>query len=116
MPQSGPDQYKLVVPAQPVYVATARLFIAGTAAVAGLDQEIVDDAKLAVSEIATAIVASGAADDLVVQVRTIPQGLELEIGPWPGQVATDDLGAIDLVDVLFPGTWADGVVHIQIGP
>ena|SRR5437016_5031916 len=48
----------VVLPANPAYAATARLFVASSARHFGVDETDVDDARLAVSEVFTASIAS----------------------------------------------------------
>ncbi|HEX2367918.1 MAG TPA: ATP-binding protein [Acidimicrobiia bacterium] len=50
---------RISVPGAPRYVATLRLFVGGLARQAGCDDEGVADLKLAVSELATAVVEAG---------------------------------------------------------
>jgi hypothetical protein len=51
------------LPAAPAYVATARLFVAAVARHFGLEEADVDDARLAVSEVFAAALASRRAED-----------------------------------------------------
>jgi len=113
MSESDPV-YRLVVPAAAAFIATTRIFVAGVATIAGFDRELVDDAKLAVSEVAAAIIAHTDAAEVVVSARLEPGGLDLQIGPWSEQPESDDLDTIELVDVLFPGVTESDVVTIRI--
>ncbi len=93
----------------PHHVATVRMFVSAVARSVGLDVETIDDAKLAASEIATAIVTAG--DLPFITVRAIPtaHGLSLVMGPWrDGLGADDDFGPIDIAQALFEGTTVEG--------
>jgi hypothetical protein len=93
----------------PHHIATVRLFVSAVARTAGLDVETIDDAKLAASEIATAIVSAGDIPFMI--VRAIPDTgrLTLTIGPWrDGLGDDDDFGPIDIAQALFEGTAFDG--------
>jgi hypothetical protein len=92
----------------PHHIATVRLFVSAVARTVGLDVETIDDAKLAASEIATAIVSAG--DIPFMTVRAIPATgrLTLLIGPWRDGLGADDFGPIDIAQALFEGTTFDG--------
>jgi anti-sigma regulatory factor (Ser/Thr protein kinase) len=93
----------------PHHVATVRMFVSTVARSVGLDVETIDDAKLAASEIATAIVTAG--DLPFITVRAIPtaDGVTLMVGPWRGGLgADDDFGPIDIAQALFEGTTVEG--------
>jgi hypothetical protein len=57
---NGPS---VVLPAAPAYAATARLFVAAVARHYGVDEADVEDARLAVSEVFAAAMASRQAED-----------------------------------------------------
>jgi anti-sigma regulatory factor (Ser/Thr protein kinase) len=86
-----------------------RLFVSAVARSVGLDAETIDDAKLAASEIATAIVTAG--DLPFITVRAVPDSgrLTLVVGPWrDGIGADDDFGPLDIAQALFEGTTIEG--------
>jgi hypothetical protein len=90
-------------------VATVRLFVSAVARTVGLDVETIDDAKLAASEIATAIVTSG--DIPFITVRAIPASgrITLNLGPWrDGLGDGDDFGPLEIAQALFEGTTVEG--------
>lgn len=97
--------FELTVPAEPAHLATVRLFVASVARSVGADDEVVDDLRLAVSELATAIATRPGSDVVHVSATAEADTLIVEVGP----VMPDDRvdGAIDPVDIvlgLFPGT------------
>jgi len=96
------------VPSLPHHVATVRLFVSAVARSVGLDVETIDDAKLAASEIATAIVTAG--DVPFITVRAIPGagGLNLVVGPWRDGLGEADFGPIEIAQALFEGTIVEG--------
>jgi serine/threonine-protein kinase RsbW len=72
------DSIKLRLPAAPEYVSLARLAAAEAAVRSGLDQEAVEDVRLAVSEACTNAVESSP-DDGVVELTIEPGDVELSI-------------------------------------
>ncbi len=86
-----------------------RLFVAAVAHVAGLDVETTDDAKVAVSELATAIVEGGNAEYLTMVATAMEGRLRLVIGPWrDGLGLSEEFGAFEIASALFAGTSVDG--------
>jgi len=93
----------------PHHVATVRLFVSAVARSAGLDVETIDDAKLAASEIATAIITAGDLPYITVQATPVPGHLKLVLGPWRDGLGEDeDFGPLEIVKALFEGTTVDG--------
>jgi anti-sigma regulatory factor (Ser/Thr protein kinase) len=110
MPASRHPVHELTIPAAATFIATARIFAGAVAAVARLDQDVVDDLKLAVSEVVTAIVERGETREVAVSTLIEPARLVVRIGPWSGE-DPGEFGALDIVDALFPGAAAgDGVI------
>ncbi|MDP9494729.1 MAG: ATP-binding protein, partial [Actinomycetota bacterium] len=88
----------------PHHVATLRLFVSAVARVADLDVETTDDAKLAVSELATAIVEAGDAEYITLLATPTHGRLTLVLGPWRdswGEV--EEFGALEIANALFSG-------------
>lgn len=107
--------HELVIPATAEFVATARVFIGGVAATVADDPALVDDLKLATSELVTAVVESGSAHTVRLVATIESLQLTVQLTPWPANVRTDDFGALDIVDALFPGTAvADGAVLVPV--
>lgn len=102
------------MPATPQHVASVRLFVAAVCRLADLDEVTVDDAKLAVSELASAIVAG--ADRIVLVAGVGPGSVALTIGPWEAGLGDDDeFGPLEIAGALFESTAAEGdEVHILI--
>lgn len=93
----------------PHHVATVRLFVSAVARSAGLDVETIDDAKLAASEIATAIVTSGDLPYITVRATPAPGHLTLVVGPWRDGLGEDEeFGPLEIAQALFEGTTVDG--------
>jgi hypothetical protein len=85
------------------------MFVSAVARSLGLDVETIDDAKMAASEISTAIVTAGDLSFITVRANLSPGGLTLEIGPWrDGLGADEDFGPIDIAQALFEGTTVVG--------
>lgn len=99
----------MTVASLPQHVATMRLFVSAVARVAGLDVETIDDAKLAVSELATAIVEAGDAEYVTVRATPMKGRFTLVVGPWRDGLGEDEeFGALEIAEALFSGTSVDG--------
>lgn len=93
----------------PHHLATVRLFVSAVARSAGLDIETIDDAKLAASEIATAIIGAGDLPYITVQATPSPGHLTLVVGPWrEGLGGDEDFGPLEIAQALFGGTVVAG--------
>ncbi|HSJ72074.1 MAG TPA: hypothetical protein VLA29_10580 [Acidimicrobiia bacterium] len=107
--------HELVIPCTAEFVATARIFIGGVAATVTDDAALVDDLKLATSELVTAVVESRSADTLRLVATIEGSQLTVQLTPWSASFAIDDFGALDIVDALFPGTAVeDGSVLVPV--
>lgn len=73
--------FKLVVPSSPDHVATARLFIASLGRTLGLNAEVIDDLRLAVSEAVTASVISALSSEVTVSGTIGRDGVSVRVGP-----------------------------------
>ena len=115
MPSNG--VYELTVASLPHHVRTVRLFVSAVARSAGLDVETIDDAKLAVSEIATAIITAGDLPFITVQATPAPGHLALVVGPWrEGLGEGEDFGPLEITQALFEGTKVDGeFIMVPVG-
>jgi len=105
----------LRVPAEGSFVATVRIFAGAIGRRSDLDAERIDDLKLALSEIATGMIAEGTeARSLAFEIATDERGLHVRTtGPLTGMDAGADLGADHrrrLLEALVPDAeWsADG--------
>ena len=104
------ERFTIELPADPAYVATARIFASELARQVGVPVEMLDDVKVAISEACTRALRSAEHQDhLKVRVHRsqgrlafeVPQG---EITPKPRGSSTDDLTAalsLELITVLF---------------
>ncbi len=101
MADSYATRFSLRITAGPGAPATARLFIAATLRVLGLDEDLIDDARLAISELVTASVARS--PEGVVDVTFDADVMGLEVAP----LHADDLdreaqlvvtGLFDVID------------------
>lgn len=101
MPQPAEPQqrFELIVPAAPGHVATARLFAATVARTLGAEEETVEDLKLAVSEVATAVVVNRRSDEVRVVVIGDNGRLTFAVGPVEMGDLTDS--AIDPADIVL---------------
>jgi hypothetical protein len=99
----------MTVASLPHHVATMRLFVSAVARVAGLDVETTDDAKLAVSELVTAIVEAGDSEYVTLVATPMDGSLHLVLGPWrEGLGENEEFSALDIAVALFAGTSAEG--------
>jgi anti-sigma regulatory factor (Ser/Thr protein kinase) len=113
--QPTQGSYQLTVPSEPDQIATVRLFVGSVARLSGLDDDTIEDAKLAASELATAIVAAGV--DPTITVSAVPRrgSLALVITPWrEGMGEEEDFGALEIVGALFTSSTTEDSVHIDI--
>lgn len=109
----------LEIAAHPRNVALARLFVAGAARDAGIEEETIDDVKIAVSEAVTRAVR-GAPEDAIVTVRVVPSDAVIAVsveraGDATGDGAPGNLGddadasalGFAVICALFPGASVD---------
>jgi anti-sigma regulatory factor (Ser/Thr protein kinase) len=76
---AAPDRFSLSVPARPELVETLRLFAAAVARHHGLDDDAVEDVKLAVSEASADAIEAGAGGPLTLAIAGHPSRLELAV-------------------------------------
>jgi hypothetical protein len=103
--QDEPTRYEVSFPATPAQVGLARLFIAAVLRGADLGEHagpIVDDAKLAVSELVTALVEGGSVERVTVRAW-IGASPGFTVGPWVDPSQESDFGPYAIVEALFPG-------------
>ncbi len=90
-----PVDVALEIPAKPDYVGVVRLAVASLARKAGMDEERVDDLKIAVSEACTNIVIeaeeAGRDDPIRVSVQGTPTTMTVEIADAVPVPTEDDL-------------------------
>lgn len=106
---SPADRFELEVPARAEHIATARIFTGALGRRLGLDEEMVSDLKLALSEAATMAVDGGAATLRVVAVAG-DEGIEIQLGPVGPQPPSDDPevpSGMDVIGSLFPDSTAE---------
>lgn len=108
-PPEPPQRFELVVPASPGHVATARLFAATVARALGADEDTVEDLKLAVSEIVTAVVVNRHSEEVRVVAVDGTGRLTVAVGPIEPNDLTDDqlIDPADIVLALFPDATRD---------
>lgn len=108
MPGRPALRFLLDVPADPGYLVTARLFVAAVARTAGCDEEVVEDAKLAVSEACTDAIRRAARAPIAVAVANDADGVAVEVRDRGAAEAEPTGDAIDgagfgLIAALFEG-------------
>lgn len=97
-----PEVFRLEVPSDPAYLATARLFVASAFRLFGTDEERIADLKLAVSEAASAVLLRRDHPTVTVEITRLSRGDLVAIGPLlPGDLSGDDLAPADVVSALF---------------
>ncbi len=110
--------FRLDLASRPEHVPMARLFISVVARTLAADESTVEDLKLAVSEVVSAIVIAARHEALSVVATGGPEGLQVEIGP----VAAEDLSVdavgpdpVAVIEAIFPGVEiAAGVVRFAV--
>ncbi len=106
-----PSEYRLHLPASAESVALARLFLATVLRTHHVDEAAVDDAKLAVSELATECVVNGPSDRFSVVVAPATELFRVEVGPLTLGEAADRSERVHLARALFPSMELDPVTH-----
>ena len=112
----------LSIPPSVEHVRTARLVAVAAARRAGLDEETVDDVRLAVGEaVARAVLRHGAAelvDGIEVVVRDDGRAFEVEVqdSTDPAVADEDDGVALALVQALVPEVSRDGGAVCLVWP
>lgn len=105
----------MTVPALAEQIATVRLFVGAVSRLSELDEETIEDAKLAASELASAIVATGVDPTITVTATPIHGAVSVVVEPWrEGMGEEDDFGALEIVSALFSATALEGAVAIEI--
>jgi hypothetical protein len=114
--------FRLEVGAEKTQMATVRLFIATTARVLGLDEELIADLKLAASEAATAGVAAPGSGLVIVRVGASPDEIMVSISPVTAEILDGEPPRpADVISALFPAATLDGAdralrIPIERGP
>jgi len=105
------DVFVLEIPAVPVHLGTARTFSSQVARHAGVDDGVLEDVKLAVSEACAGSVDPVAAVDRVVIRSTLgPEVVAFEIegsGDFATDRSQDAPARLDLIRTLFPDASLD---------
>lgn len=99
LPQPATPTYLLDVGAGPPALATARLFVTSVGRVLELSPEVVEDLKIAVSDVLTAVIVGGAAGRAWVEID--PFGGTLQAGPLSAADASPDGEMMALLSALF---------------
>ena len=97
--------YRLELPPEPGSGALARLFVATLVRMSAAGEEVVADAKLAVSELVTEAITGEPDTWIDVLVTVTGPGLDVSVGPITGRPESERL---DVAAALFPTTSVDG--------
>ncbi len=106
--------YRLELAARPESVALARLFLATVLRVSAASEEVVEDAKLAVSELATSAVLTSGGERLQITAATTAAGIEVTVEPFAGGEDPSSVERMDVAAALFPTTEHD-VARRRVG-
>jgi anti-sigma regulatory factor (Ser/Thr protein kinase) len=105
------DHFVLEIPAVPVHLGTARTFSSQIARHAGVDDAVVEDVKLAVSEAcAGSVDRVGVGERVVIRSRLGPEVVVFEVeggGDFAPDLSQDGPARLDLIRTLFPDTSLD---------
>lgn len=104
---SAEASFLLVVPANSSSPASSRLFVGAVLGGTGHSDEVIADAKLAVSEAVTLVVAEGAAEVTV----EINEGL-VKVGPLGRNI--EETMSWTVIAALFPDAAFEGAVRFQV--
>jgi hypothetical protein len=114
----APHRFELSVPATAGHVATVRMFAAAVARAGDADEETVEDLRLAISEVVTAIVTGASRPNVEVTAVLHDSLLEFVVGPLlPGDLVDGAIDPVDIVLGLFPDTRRDldsSTVHLTV--
>jgi len=109
----------IAIPADPAYVGTVRYFAATVARHAGLEEELTDDLRLAVSEACAGAIEAGVTGPIRVALWLEPGGVAVEVAsgsarPEPEREAPGPEGSelvpmdrLQLIRALFPDAESD---------
>jgi anti-sigma regulatory factor (Ser/Thr protein kinase) len=105
------DHFVLEIPAMSVHLGTARTFSSQIARHGGVDDGVLEDVKLAVSEACAGSVEPGGAGERVVIRSTLgPEVVAFEVegsGDFAPHRSEDGPARLDLIRTLFPDTSLD---------
>jgi anti-sigma regulatory factor (Ser/Thr protein kinase) len=105
------DHFVLEIPAMPVHLGTARTFASQVARHAGVDDGVLEDVKLAVSEAcAGSVDPVGAGERVVIRSRLGPEVVAFEVeggGDFAPDLSQDGPARLDLIRTLFPDASLD---------
>lgn len=105
---SHTEAFTLDAPASAGHIPSIRSFAADVAAAHGAPPDDVADVRLAVSELASAIVAQDA-EEIGLRIAPHADRLSVTIGPWAqGPPSGDDVDPWDLVTSLFEDARVEG--------
>ena len=103
-----PSRCAIELPARPAAVEVARHFAVVAFRVWGLDEPTVEDARLAVSELATAAVVGGA-DRFSLVCELTDDRILVSVSPLGADGMVDGpIDRRDIVEALFPESALDG--------
>jgi hypothetical protein len=105
------DHFVLEIPPVPVHLGTARTFSSQIARHARVDDAVVEDVKLAVSEACAGSVGPlGAGERVVIRSRLGPEVVAFEVegsGDFAPDLSQDAPARLDLIRTLFPDASLD---------
>jgi anti-sigma regulatory factor (Ser/Thr protein kinase) len=105
------DHFVLEIPAVPVHLGTARTFSSQVARHGGVDDAVLEDVKLAVSEAcAESVDPVGAGARVVIRSTLGPEALAFEVegsGDFAPDRSQDGPARLDLIRTLFPDASLD---------
>lgn len=92
--------YSIDLSASPESLSIIRLFVATVLRTQGADEDMVGDAKLAVSELATSSVQAGV-DRLTVSLHSSGAAVEISVIPFTGPAPSTSPDPVDVAMALF---------------
>jgi hypothetical protein len=102
------------LPGRPAAIEVARHFAVVAFRIWGLDEDTVDEARLAVSELATAAVVGGA-ERFSVVCEGGPEGGTVAVAPiLPAGMIDGQIDRRDIVEALFPESTLDGERYVLV--
>lgn len=101
------SRYQLTLPANPESISLARLFTATVLRTLGAEEALVEDAKLAVSELCSMAIVGSADSEIQITATASETGATISVAPFSHPSTAENVERLDIVTALFPSTRLD---------
>lgn len=96
------EKFRLSLPTRADSISLARLFIATVLRSHDVDESLVGDAKLAVSELSSVLIVDAALPEFHIAVNVDIETITVEITPFDPAPKPENTERIDIATALFP--------------